>query len=202
VIIKKNSHIFLIKIGIYESFFMSLKSKSVGEFVGVCIFGFLLGIVVSLVLFCKDVNSIKEYVDMMDFQLDTISVSKSRIFIYVLFNRSALFLILFLVSILLRNRFISLYFLGGTFVLYGIFLYVNIIIFGVKGVISGFFLIIPQWVLYITSYLNLISINNGYKRIAVASHVIKELLCLLGVILGTLIESYVTLPLFIKIFFV
>lgn len=186
--------------GIYESFFMAnFKKLFSREIPAISIFCFLIGVLIVIIL-RTSFSSIVNYVDVFAHQIKDLQISEHRVLLTVLCNRLLILLFVFAGSYFYKGKY-SIYILAALFfLLYGIFLALNCLALGIKGILTGFLLIIPQWICYLLGFALCIyqnfKITNNRRGIKIVGKILPFIL----IFLGSIIESYVTQPLVFKFF--
>ena len=163
------------------------------------IFAFLLGICIALFFLKADITELKQYIEVIKYQIQTGNLAAEKIFLYILRKRLYLFIIIIFVSRMFSSRYLAVILTGIFFFAYGIFACGNILVFGFSGFLTGIFLMIPQWTVYLAIFYLCIRETAKRKNRNSMVHLVLLMTFAGLLILGSLLESYVTLPLVEKI---
>lgn len=176
---------------------MSAIRKGVkSELLAVSIFSFLTGICLALI-FSKSLSYIKDYVEIFSYQLDNVDLDYEKIFISVIINRLIILVFIFFCSNFYHGKYCLHVFASVFFMLYGLFLVLNVVALGLKGMVTGFLLLIPHWTIYLLGFVVCIKTNRINNR-RLIDYIVKISPIIL-ILLGAILETYVTQPLIFKI---
>lgn len=186
--------------GIYGSFFMSvIKRKNFKEIIALSLFCMLLGIFTAM-LFKNNFLIVREYKDVFSYQVKNLQIDKSKIFLSVLCNRIVAIVFIYISSGLIKSKYYAYILSCLFFYLYGIYFFLNCLALGLKGFLTGMVLCIPQWFIYILACVICVYYNNSFGKNYLVMKIIRFSFPVLLIIMGALVETYVTLPLVLKIF--
>lgn len=179
---------------------MSLRTDKIKrEIIPISLFCFLIGIFV-IILMYKNICVIKNYVDIFKSQLKMVQINKTRLFVAVFSNRIGLYICVFLYSCLYKGRYNAHVLSAVFFFFYGMYLAMNCVAIGIKGIVPGFLLFIPQWLFYMSAFYMCINQNKTLRQNFNALNVLRRIIPVLLVLAGVLLETYVTQSLIFKLF--
>ena len=139
---------------------MSLRTDKIKrEIIPISLFCFLFGIFV-IILMYKNICVIKDYVEIFKSQIKIVSINKDRLLVAVLSNRIVLYICVFLYSCLYKGRYNAHVLSAVFFFFYGMYLAMNCVAIGIKGIVPGFLLFIPQWLFYMSAFYMCINQNK------------------------------------------
>lgn len=169
------------------------------ELPAIIMFSFLIGVCIVL-LFNNKFSDIENYAEIFKSQVKNIDLSETKILFSVFCNRIAILCFVFLCSYFFKGKY-CLYVLSSIFFfIYGIYLAMNCMALSFKGVLTGFILFIPQWLFYIFSFLICIHQNLNIRSSIKFLNIFQRIIPFILIIMGVIIETYVTLPIILKVF--
>lgn len=185
--------------GVYESFFMyDVRRRISREIPAIIIFCFLIGILFVIIL-RQNFSSITEYVEIFTYQLQEFNVSDISVFICILVNRLSIMMFVFAYSYFYRGKYCLHLFFAIFFIAYGMFLALNCLALGIKGLLTGFLFVVPQWLFYLIGFFLCIYKNMSVRSNRKVYNIIAIFMPFILILIGAIIECYVTHPLILKI---
>lgn len=167
--------------------------------IAICIFMFLLGIILSIVIFRNDIDELKAYAEVFGFQLKTIDISKERLFLYIFCNRMWQLVYVIALGLVIKNRYLCKVFFGFFFLLYGSYVSISVFALGIKGIACSVLLLLPQLSIYLFSYYFCLKKGVNLEKRKVHAKILFITMLIFMLLAGTIIESFVTMPFMIKI---
>ena len=176
-----------------------LRKKILKEIVALSIFSFLAGICIALLL-KNSFMIVKQYTEAFSYQINNLHPDKNKILISVLGNRIVILSIVYICSYFFKGRYFPFILSGLFFFFYGIYFFINCLAIGVKCLLTSLLFFVPQWLFYVLGCAVCIYYNNVSEKISIVLKLIRSFIPFLFIIIGSIIETYVTLPMVIKIF--
>lgn len=175
------------------------RGKHFKELLALSVFSLLAGICISLI-FKNSFIVVKEYAQAFSFQINNLQPDKNKIIISVLGNRIAILTIVYVCSYFFKGRYFTYILSCLFFFLYGVYFLLNCLALGIKGILTGFVFFVPQWLFYILAYGICIYYNTKRGKNSPLIKITKICIPFLLIMIGSIIETYVTLPMLMKIF--